>query len=112
MAQVLAAHLPEMAEIQPELVAQHYPAAGLSAQAVPSWQRAGELALQRSANLETVNHVTRGLEVLTALPETRERAQQELALQITLGPALAATKGQQAPETERTYARPVRWRGR
>jgi len=105
IAQVLAAHFPEIAEIQPELVAHHYTEAGLSAQAVPYWQRAGELALQRSANLETVNHVTRGLEVLTALPETRERAQQELALQITLGPALAATKGQQAPETERTYAR-------
>src|SRR5438876_2800509 len=94
-----------MVETQPELVAHHYTEAGLSAHAIPYWQRAGELALQRSANLETVNHVTRGLEVLTALPETRERAQQELALQITLGPALAATKGQQAPETERTYAR-------
>jgi predicted ATPase len=49
--------------------------------------------------------VTRGLEVLTALPETRERTHQELALQLTLGPALAATKSQQAPETARTYAR-------
>jgi predicted ATPase len=105
IAQVLVAHFPEMVETQPELVAHHYTEAGLSAQAVPYWQRAGELALQRSANFEAVSHVTRGLEVLTALPETRERAQQELALQTTLGPALAATKGQQAPETERTYAR-------
>jgi len=102
---VLAAHFPEIAETQPELLAHHCTEAGLSAQAVPYWQRAGERALQRSANLEAVSHMTRGLEVLTVLPETRERAQQELALQITLGPALAATKGQQAPETERTYVR-------
>ena len=105
IAQVLAAHFPEIAETQPELLAHHCTEAGLSAQAVPYWQRAGERALQRSANLEAVSHMTRGLEVLTVLPETRERAQQELALQITLGPALAATKGQQAPETERTYVR-------
>jgi predicted ATPase len=77
----------------------------LSAPAIPYWQRAGERALQRSANLEAVSHVMRGLEVLAALPETRERAHQELALQITLGPALATTKGQQAPETAHTYAR-------
>ncbi len=35
IAQVLAAHFPEIAEIQPELVAHHYTEAGLSAQAVP-----------------------------------------------------------------------------
>src|SRR5262249_20563957 len=47
----------------------------------------------------------RGLEVLSTLPESHERAQQELGLQNTLGPALAVTKGQQAPETEHAYAR-------
>ena len=72
---------------------------------MPYWQQAGQRALQRSANLEAVSHVTRGLEVLSTLPETRERAQQELALQIMLGAALGATKGQAAPEAERTYAR-------
>ena len=105
IAQVLEAQFAETVETQPEVLAHHYTEAGLSAQAIPYWQRAGERALQRSANVEAVGHVTRGLEVLTALPETGERAHQELALQITLGPALAATKGQQAPETERTYAR-------
>ena len=93
LAQVLAKQFPETAETQPELLAHHYTEAGLWEQAIPYWQRAGERALQRSANLEAVSHVTRGLEVLTALPETHERVHQELALQLTLGPALAATKG-------------------
>ena len=105
IAQVLAARFPETAETQPELLAHHYTEAGLREQAMPYWQQAGQRALQRSANLEAVSHVTRGLEVLGTLPETRERAQQELALQIMLGAALGATKGQAAPEAERTYAR-------
>jgi class 3 adenylate cyclase/predicted ATPase len=105
IAQVLAERLPETAETQPELVAHHYTEAGLREQAMPYWQHAGQRALQRSANLEAVSHVTRGLEVLSTLPETPARAQQELALQIMLGAALGATKGQQAPETARTYTR-------
>ncbi|HET8646632.1 MAG TPA: hypothetical protein VFO85_14150, partial [Vicinamibacteria bacterium] len=105
IAQVLAERFPETAAIQPELVAHHYTAAGLREQAMPYWQQAGQRALQRSATLEAVSHVTRGLEVLGTLPETPERAQQELALQILLGAALGATRGQAAPETARTYTR-------
>ena len=105
IAQVLAARFPETAETQPELLAHHYTEAGLREQALPYWQHAGQRALQRSANLEAVSHVTRGLEVLSTLPETHARAQQELALQIMLGAALRSTKGPSALETERTYAR-------
>jgi predicted ATPase len=52
-----------------------------------------------------VQHLTKGLELLATLPETPARAQQELDLQIALGPALVATKGGAAPEVEQTYAR-------
>jgi class 3 adenylate cyclase/predicted ATPase len=105
IAQVMEARFPETAEMPPELVAHHYTQAGLGAQAIPYWQQAGQRALQRSANLEAVSHVTRGLEVLKALPESHERAHQELALHLTLGPALMATKGQTDAEVERVYAR-------
>src|SRR5262249_6995803 len=105
VAQVLEVQFPDTVETQPELLAHHYTEAGLSALAVIHWQHAGERALQRSANFEAVSHVTRGLEVLQALPETRERAQQELALQLTLGPALGSIRGPMAPEGERVYIR-------
>ena len=59
-------------------------------QAIPYWQRAGQRAVERSANLEAISHLTKGLEVLATLPDTPERAQQELDVQITLGPALMA----------------------
>ena len=70
VAQVLEAQFPEMAATQPELVAQHYTEAGYPAQAIPYWQRAGQQALQRSANLEAVRHLTTALGLLAPLPET------------------------------------------
>jgi predicted ATPase len=47
LAQVLATQFPDTVEIQPELLAQHYTAAGLNVQALPYWQRAGQRALER-----------------------------------------------------------------
>ena len=54
IAQVIVERFPETAETQPEVVAQHYTAAGVHAQALPYWQRAGQLALERSAYREAV----------------------------------------------------------
>jgi predicted ATPase len=105
IAQVLETQFPDTVETQPELLAYHYTEAGRTAQAIPYWQRAGQQALQRAANLEAVQHLTTGLALLGALPETPVRAQQELDLQIAVGPAFMATKGPAAPEVEQTYAR-------
>jgi predicted ATPase len=104
IAQVLEAQFPDLCETQPELLAHHYTEAGLSEQALPCWQRAGERALARSAMLEAVAHLTKALEVLDTLPDTPERAQQELDLQIALGPALISTTGH-TTEAERVYTR-------
>jgi TOMM system kinase/cyclase fusion protein len=105
IAQVLEAQFPATAETQPELLAHHYTAAGLPAQAIPYWQRAGQRASERSAYVEAIAHLTKGLQVLAALPETPERMQQELHLQTALGPAVMATQGYAAPEVEKAYAR-------
>jgi predicted ATPase len=66
VAKVLAERFPETVETQPELVAQHYTEAGLIAQALPHWQRAGERATQHSAYVEAISHLTKGLELLIA----------------------------------------------
>lgn len=105
IAPALEVQFPAVAETQPEVVAQHYTAAGVHAQAQPYWQRAGQRALEHSANFEALSHLTRGLEILKDLPDTRERTRQELDLQIALALALHALKGQAAPEVERAYAR-------
>jgi predicted ATPase/class 3 adenylate cyclase len=105
IAQVLEAQFPETAATQPELLAQHYTEAGLTEQAIPYWQRAGQRALQRSANQEAIEHLTTGLELLATLPETPERIQCDLDIQMTLGPAMMAVKGLTAPEVGRVYTR-------
>jgi class 3 adenylate cyclase/predicted ATPase len=105
VAQVLEAHFPGLVETQPELVAQHYTAAGCPEQAVCYWQRAGQQASDRSAHLEAVSHLTTGIELLTTLPETPERTQRAVTLYLALGTALLVTKGQAAPEVEHAYSR-------
>ena len=57
------------------------------------------------ANQEAVVLARRGIELLASLPDTPERARKELALQITLGPALFATKDWTAPDVETAYTR-------
>jgi TOMM system kinase/cyclase fusion protein len=105
IAQMLEARFPEIVETQPELLAHHYTEAGLSAQAIPYWQTAGQRAAQRSAHQEAVGHLTTGVEVLQTLPDTPERAHQDLRLHVALGVSLMAVKGRAAPEVERVYTR-------
>jgi len=55
--------------------------------------------------VDAINHLSRGLEVLTTVPETPERIRYELFMRTLLGSALIAIKGWGAPEVEHTYAR-------
>jgi class 3 adenylate cyclase/predicted ATPase len=103
IAQVIEARFPTIVETQPELVAQHYTAAGCTELAVAYWQRAGEHASERSAHLEAVSHLTTGIELLKTLPETPELLQQSLRLHLALGVVLQITKGHAAPEVEYAY---------
>jgi TOMM system kinase/cyclase fusion protein len=105
IALVLEERFPDTKEHQPELLAHHYTEAGLTARAIPYWQQAGQRATQRSANAEAISHLTTALELLKTLPDTPERAQQELTLQITLGSPLQAAKGYGAPEVGTVYTR-------
>src|SRR5262249_35847251 len=93
----------ESCEMQPELLAQHYTEAGLTEQAIGYWQRAGQQASDRSANLEAISHFTTGIELLKTLPEMPEHTQQALNLYVALGAALQRAKGLAAPEVEPAY---------
>jgi predicted ATPase len=52
VAELFESNFVDTVETSPELVAHHYSEAGLPAQAFAYWQRAGERAMQRSANQE------------------------------------------------------------
>src|SRR5262249_48064362 len=105
IAQVLEAQFPETVEGQPELLAHHYTEAGITEKAVYYWQQAGQSAVQRSAHVEAITHLTKGLELLETLPKTPEHLQREVDMHIILGASLLVTKGQAAPEVEQTYLR-------
>ena len=81
-------------------LAHHYSRSGNTAKAVDYLQRAGQQAAQRSAHADAVQQFTTALELLPALPDSRERTQRELAVQNTLGPVWMATRGRAAPEVE------------
>jgi predicted ATPase len=90
---------------QPELLAHHFTEAGLTEQAVTWWCRAGERASGRSANVEAIAHLSKGLRLVEALPDTARRAEAELAVRMTIAGPLIATHGYAASEVERTYLR-------
>jgi predicted ATPase len=96
---------PERLEEFYEMLAYHYTEAGCHEQAVTYWQQAGQRALQRSANVEALDHLNKGLEGLKTLPDTPVRTQLELDFLIALGLAYRLAQGYTAPEAARTYTR-------
>jgi predicted ATPase len=105
VAQVLEERFPERVATEPEVLARHYEQAGLAAQAITHYQRAGERATQRLANEEAIGHLRRALALVATLPETRKRHQLELGLQLAIGAPLAAARGWSHTEYEQAYTR-------
>ncbi len=105
IAGALEEHFPELVETRREVLAHHYTEAGCPAQAIAYWQKAGAAAASRSAHLEAVDQFGRGLALVEALPDMRERAECELQLQMALGPAVFATELHGHPDVGKTYAR-------
>jgi predicted ATPase len=105
VAEALSERFPELTESQPEILAHHLTEAGLIVAAIACWQRAGQLAAERSANAEAAAHLHRGLELLRTRSESAERNEQELDLLTALGSLLMSTKGHGHPEVATVYGR-------
>src|ERR1700737_4772621 len=86
-------------------LAHHYSRSDNVSKAVEYLGRAGQQALQRSAHADAINSLTAAIDLLQRLPDSPERVQRELLLQLALGPALIGVKGWAAPEVERAYTR-------
>ncbi len=86
-------------------LAHHYQHGGNLDQAIASLHKAGHHAARRAAHTEAIRHWTTALELLPMLPDTLERQQQELTLQLTLAASLQVTKGPSAPEVGSAYTR-------
>jgi DNA-binding winged helix-turn-helix (wHTH) protein/predicted ATPase len=86
-------------------LAVHFERGGEIPRAVHYWQQAGDNAAQRNAYPEAIAALQKGLALLMTLPESPERLQHELALQLALGELLRATKGVGSPDVGEVYSR-------
>jgi class 3 adenylate cyclase/predicted ATPase len=92
-------------EGHPEILAHHLTEAGLAEKAIVHWQKAGQRAVDRCANVEAIAHFTKGLALLDTLPQSPPHIRQAIELQAAMGVAIMTTKGFAAPEAGQAYAR-------
>jgi class 3 adenylate cyclase/tetratricopeptide (TPR) repeat protein len=92
-------------DIQPEIIAHHYSAAGLAERAVPYWLKAGHNATTRAAYRESAAHLIRGRELLRVLVPGPERDKRELELMLALGEA--QMRGGEGPLAMKTFEQAV-----
>ena len=101
----LEKNFPNTIETRPELLAHHLSEAGLILRAVDYLRKAGQRAIQHSANTEAIGHLNNALALLRSLPAGAAHAHMALELEIMLGQAMIATRGYAAPETKKTLSR-------
>jgi len=104
IARTLEAKFNDIVRTQPELVAHHFSEAGLFEHAVRNWLKAGNLALNRSANA-AVAHLQRGLKEVSSVEDESARKTLELLLQTSLGNSLQALRGWSTEEVKDAYTR-------
>jgi hypothetical protein len=95
----------EIVESQPETLAHHLTEAGLFEKARRYWLQAGKKAAMRSANLEAIAHLQRGIEATSRLADGAQKDRMELDFQFALGPCLIATQGPASNKAMTTFAR-------
>jgi predicted ATPase len=100
IATVVEGQFPEIVTTQPEWLAHHFDAAGLTAPAVDYYHRAANRAMAASVNAEAIVHLKRGLELIASLPASAERSSREFDFRFSLGPPLIATQGWGSAEAE------------
>jgi predicted ATPase len=105
IAETLETQFPHTAAAQPELLANHCAAAGLTDKAIDYWQKAAAQADARLANAEAIADLGRALALLGGRPNGGDHDRRELDLQLALGAQLMVTEGPSAPETGRIYTR-------
>jgi predicted ATPase/DNA-binding SARP family transcriptional activator len=86
-------------------LARQYEEAGVLGKTIDYLLLAGNQAKRVSANKQAVAYLTKGIAMLNELPAGNIHTETELALQISLGPPLVATRGYASPEVEQTFER-------
>jgi adenylate cyclase len=86
-------------------LAWHFEQAGATAKAISYLHQAGNRALHMAAPEEAMTSLREALALLATQPDTPDRADQELSLQLSLGTALIMGKGNAAGEVAGVFTR-------
>jgi class 3 adenylate cyclase/tetratricopeptide (TPR) repeat protein len=105
IARTMVTQFAKEAEAQPESVAMQLSEGGELGEAVRWWQSAGRRAFGRAAFAEAAAHFRKGMGLLATMPESVERDQRELELEVELGYALIPVRGWAAGETAQAFTR-------
>ena len=105
IADALEQKFPDIVQTQPETLAHHLTEAGLFEKAIGYWIQAGKNAALRSANVEAIAHLGRGIEVTSRMPAGDSKDKLELGFQLVMGPCLIATLGPADSKAVATFAR-------
>jgi class 3 adenylate cyclase/tetratricopeptide (TPR) repeat protein len=105
VAAVLRSKFKEVVDSQPEVLARHLTLGANFLEAAREWQRAGRIAVQRSANQEAVIQFQNALAALEQAPSTPQNGELELDVLIRLAGALRATLGYAAADIGRLCQR-------
>ena len=79
-------------------LAHHYSRSANASKAIEYLRRAAEQAGARSAYNDAIGYAREALRLIATMPESRERDQVELKIQMMLGPLIVAVQGFSSPE--------------
>jgi predicted ATPase len=106
VAEALEKLLPGTVEADPALLAHHYTQAGVPDSAIRYLRQAGTHAVEAGANAEAVDNFAKALDLLARVPESRERAREEIDICLGLGVAKVQEMGSSSAED--TYVRALK----
>ncbi|TAJ85317.1 adenylate/guanylate cyclase domain-containing protein [Reyranella sp.] len=105
IAKLIPDGFPSVAEKKPEILARHCAEGGMPELAIQHWRKAAHLAYSSSGFVEAVDFLHSALDQLPYIAPEATRIGLDLALQVDLGTALIATRGEASPEVEQAYSR-------
>lgn len=105
VAQALALVYADQLDTASGQIAEQYRQAGLPRAAVVYYERAAAVAQRVHAHAEAAAYLAKALALLAQLPVTPDLLEQELRLQLSLGPSLEVLHGISSAEASQVYAR-------
>jgi class 3 adenylate cyclase/tetratricopeptide (TPR) repeat protein len=105
IAAALQTQSPDISDVRPETLAYHFKCGEEYETAIAYGHRAANIATDRAAHTDAIEHVSDALELLSALPDGSQKIKTEIGLRVTLGRNQEALLGYASKEIEQTFAR-------